>query len=190
MKVMSEIIDYLKEVNLNNPENLLRYIFTSNTQELIGLVAYMRKLIDEEYSVPKYNPFTFVPNDELSGVGGCSSLECKMERAHKFSIFSTMYADDVYIQLNLITSPHNSFEIEDIEASENSSYNFRYLLLCDISIINAYSKLIEFGIVHITPSKKLYCRDCFQQAILGLEQPINVDQIKNSLKNKKTEKLF
>lgn len=181
---MSRITEYLKEVNLDNEEHLKNYIWKSTTEELVIFIEHLRKLIEQDYVVKKYNPFTFVPNNELSGAGGCSELGCKIERATRFAIFSSLYAEDVYIQLNFITHPHDEFDIEEIDKNHKTSFNFRYMLQCDISILNTYSKLIESGIVHITPPKNLYCKDCFHKEILGLESFIDIDPIKKSILNK------
>lgn len=97
---MSKVIEYLKEVNLDNRKNIKNYIMNSTTEELVIFIEHLRDLIEQDYVVKKYNPFTFVPNNELSGAGGCSELSCKIERANRFAIFSSLYAEDVYIQFN------------------------------------------------------------------------------------------
>lgn len=181
---MSKIVEYLKEVNLNNKEYLENYIWKSTTEELIILIDCLRKLIEEDYVIQKYNPFTFVPNNDLSGAGGCNELSCKVRRATKFAVFSSLYADDVYIQLNFITDAHGEFNIKEIDLDDDSYFNFRYNLLCDISVINTYSKLLEENIIHITPPKNMYCQDCFQKAVLGVENSINIKPIKELLMSK------
>ncbi|CEQ08963.1 Uncharacterised protein [[Clostridium] sordellii] len=182
---MSRTIEYLKDINLNNEESLEHYIWNSPTEELIIFIEHLRDLIEQDYVVKKYNPFTFLPNNELSGAGGCSELSCKIERANRFAIFSSLYADDVYIQLDFITDPHYEFDdIEQIDSNNETYFNFRYSLQCDISILNTYSKLIESGIVHIAPPKNLYCKDCFQKEVLGLENFIDINPIKKSIQSK------
>lgn len=181
---MSKVIEYLKEVNLDNREHVKNYIINSTTGELVIFIEHLRNLIEQDYIVKKYNPFTFVPSNELSGAGGCFELNCKIERATRFAIFSSLYAEDVYIQLNFITNPHDEFDIEEIDADYETSFDFRYMLECDISILNTYSKLIEAGIVHIAPPKNLYCKNCFHKEILGLENFIDIEPIKKSILSK------
>lgn len=181
---MSRVIEYLKEINLDNRKKVENYIRNSTTEELVILIEHLRNLIEQDYVVKKYNPFTFVPNNELSGAGGCFEINCKIERATRFAIFSSLYAEDVYIQLNFITSPHDSFNIKEIDSDSQISFNFRYMLECDISILNTYSKLIESGIVHIAPPKNSYCKDCFHKEILGLEKFVDIEPIKKSILNK------
>ncbi|MHB8063572.1 MAG: hypothetical protein ACYDG2_13225 [Ruminiclostridium sp.] len=41
-----------------------------------------------------------------------------------------------------------------------------------------YKDLIEAGIIHITPPKGLYCRECFQKEVLGIKQPIDIKSYK------------
>lgn len=181
---MSKVIEYLKEVNLDNEKNIKNYIKNSTTEELIIFIEYLRNLINQDYVVKKYNPFSFVPNNELSGTGGCEEISCKIKRANRFAIFSSLYAEDVYIQLNLITNPHDDFDIDEIDNDDETYSDFRYMLECDLSILNVYSKLIESGIVHITPPKHLYCKECFHKEILGIENFIDIEPIKKTLLNK------
>lgn len=181
---MSRVIEYLKEVNLDNRNHIKNYIMNSTTEELVIFIEHLRNLIEQDYVVKKYNPFTFVPNNELSGAGGCYELSCKIERANRFAIFSSLYAEDVYIQLNFITNPHDDFDIDEIDANYETYFEFRYMLECDLSILNTYSKLIESGIVHITPPKYLYCKDCFHKEVLGIENFIDIDPLKKSILNK------
>lgn len=181
---MSETIQYLREINLDNGEYLINYIENSSIEELIILAEYLRGLVKKDYIKETYNPFTFVPGDDLSGAGGCDEISCKVKRATRFAIFSAMYANDVYIQLNFITAQHSVFNIKEIQASRESNVRFRERLLCDITILNTYSKLIEARIVHIEPPKKSYCKDCFQKAVLGLNNPIDIEPIKESVMNR------
>ncbi|SHI00898.1 hypothetical protein SAMN02745196_02312 [Clostridium collagenovorans DSM 3089] len=181
---MSRIVEYLKEVNLDNEEYLNKYIWNSTTEELIIIIEHFKKLIEQDYIIKTYNPFTFLPNNELSGTGGCSELSCKIKRATRFAIFSSLYAEDVYIQLNFITNPHYEFDIEEINSDYESYFYFRYDLQCDIAILNTYSKLIESGIVHIAPPKNLYCKNCFQKQLLGSENFIDIEPIKKSILTK------
>lgn len=181
---MSKIIEYLKEINLDNEKHLEAYLRNSKTEELFILIEHLRKLIETDYVIKAYNPFTFLPNNELSGAGGCQEISCKIKRATRFAVFSSLYAEDVYIQLDFITNPHRKFDIEEIDSDTERYIDFRYRLQCDISILNTYSKLIEAGIVHITPPKNLYCKDCFQKQILGLENFIDIEPIKKSILGK------
>ncbi|HHV11167.1 MAG TPA: hypothetical protein GXX75_12900 [Clostridiales bacterium] len=59
---MSEIISYLEELNLLNLKHLSEYIYESSLTELDNLV-YLRELIDKEYYIQEYTPFTFSMRD-------------------------------------------------------------------------------------------------------------------------------
>ncbi|WP_346937544.1 hypothetical protein [Clostridium sp.] len=181
---MSKIVEYLKEINLDNKDRIKNYIWNTSPEELLILIEHLRKLIKEDYVVKKYNPFTFVPTSELSGSTGCASLDCRIKRANKFAIFSSLYAEDVYIQLNLITNSHQHLNINKITKNKEVLGRFLHNLESDILILNSYAKLIEAGIVHITPPTLAYCKDCFNKEILGQENSINIDPIKQLFLNK------
>lgn len=172
---MNAVTAYLQELGLNDAERLDAYIWQTDADTLLGLVEYLRELIEEGYTLHEHTPFTFVPNDDISGTGGCSELSCKVRRAARFATFSALYADHVYIQLSLITSPHYTlyYEARDFNA-------FRYGLHCDLAMLNTYAALIDAGIVCIAPPKRTYCKNCFQAAILGTTQHIPIEQIQEA----------
>lgn len=165
---MSELIDYLESMHLLTQERLFDYICENDITTLNTLVLYMRELIDADYVVSEYNPFVFVPNGDISGTAGCEELSCRIGRAEKFAIFSALYADKVYIQLNFITEEHYElYDIEEIEMDEQMSQKYKIEVLTDMSIILVYAELIKNNIVVITPSHKMLCPNCFQREVFG-----------------------
>lgn len=181
---MSKLIEYLESINLLKQEALFDYIGKNDICTINGLVLYMRKLIDEDYMVSEYTPFVFVPNGDISGTGGCDEISCKLSRAEKFAVFSALYADKVYIQLNFITDEHYDFyDVEEIEANEIMYQNYKMNVLKDMAIILAYSELIKNEIVIITPSHKMLCQECFQREVFG-GSIIDIEMIKSEYRSK------
>jgi len=180
---MSRLSEWIREVNWDNEDIRNEYIFTSSIEELLELIAYLRKLIEADYLMPEYNPFSYVPNNELSGIGGCREIGCKVRRAKKFATFSAIYADDVYIQLNLITSEHFDLYNHN-DFNEKDSYDFKYDFVAEIEVIMSYLTLIECGVVHIEPVRKTYCKNCFQKVLLQRDDLIDITPIKQYVKEK------
>lgn len=180
---MSRLSEWIREVNWDNEDIRNEYVYTSSMEELLELIAYLRELIEADYLIPEYNPFTYVPNNELSGTGGCGEVNCKVRRAKKFATFSAIYADDVYLQLDLITNEHFDLYNSD-DFDENTSYDFKYDFIAEIEVIISYLTLIECGIVHIEPARKTYCKDCFQKALLQRNDLIDITPIMEYVKEK------
>lgn len=181
---MSTLIDYLESINLLTEERLYDYICENDVATLNGLVLYIRELIDADYEISKYTPFVFVPNGDISGTSGCAELSCRMSRAEKFAIFSALYADKVYIQLEFITQEHYEFiDIEEIEMDEELSYIYKIDVLKDLSIILIYAELIKSNIIIITPSHKMLCMNCFQREMFG-KSVIDIEKIKREYRSK------
>lgn len=175
---MSKLTEYLSELNINTNASLENYINNSNIETIYNLVIYLRQLIDKDFFKPEYSPFSYVPSDELSGSGGCSNVSCKIERANNFAKFSALYADYIFIKLQSITFEHfEELDIEDFIEDPDMDYNFRYSIFCDISIINSYTDLINKKIAYIEPTRKLYCKDCFQKTLLSLDVPVDINPI-------------
>lgn len=171
---MNELITFLDDLGLLSYENLENYIWKSKLQYLIDGAIQVRMIVDKIFITKEYTPFSFVPSGDLSGTGGCSEISCKVERANNFSIFSGLYADNVYLTLDFLTSVH--FDTSNDETYKYE-YNFRYMLWCDFTIILTYCDLINAGIVQIAPTKRNICIDCFQKKLLGLPQPIDLSSL-------------
>jgi|GEM_PF-899488 len=178
---MNELISYFDDLDILSYENLENYIWESKLQTLIDVAIQVRTIIDRTFIYKEYTPFSFVPSGELSGVGGCSEVNCKIGRARNFSIFSGLYADNVYLTLKFLTSIHFDTDIDDIYDHE---YNFRYMLWCDFTIITTYADLINFGIVQIAPTQKNFCLDCFQKKLLDLPYPVDLSTLEQYYLNK------
>lgn len=174
---MNKLIDYLDGIGVSSHEKLWNYINESDIATLDALIIFMRKLIDEDYVICKYTPFIFVPNGDISGTGGCGEISCRQRRAQKFAIFSALYADKVYIQLEFITNEHyDLLDLDEIEQDQELCINFKLALLKDLSIILVYKELIQNDIVCITPSHKMMCPNCFQNEVLGKHR-FDIDSI-------------
>lgn len=165
---MSKLIDYLDSICLISQEKLNDYICDNDIKTLNSLVMYMRELINQDYIISDYSPFVFVPNSDIAGTGGCEEISCRLGRAEKFAVFSALYADRVYIQLEFVTHEHHEFiDLDEIESNDNLYQGYKLSLLRDISLIIAYKELIKNNIVVITPTHQFICRNCFQKEIFG-----------------------
>lgn len=174
---MSDLIGYLDEIGVLEEEKLESYVWETDIKTLHGLVMYLRQVIDKEYEKSEYSPFTFMPNGEISGAGGCSELSCKKRRANKFATFSAMYADRIYLQLSFITSEHmDDYDFEDM--LDEDDFWYRYSLQGDLSVISIYSELIKYKVVNIVPARHTMCRNCFQKWALGEKSICDIEQIK------------
>lgn len=138
---MSKLIEYLESIEILSQEQLFDYVGNNDIATLNSLVLYIRKLISKDYKLSMYTPFVFVPNGDISGTGGCDEISCRMSRAEKFAVFSALYADKVYIQLQFITSEHYEFiDIDEVEQDEELYTNYVMNLLKDLIIILVYSE--------------------------------------------------
>ena len=173
---MNQLISYFNEINILTHEKLEDFIFSSELNVLINFAIEVRQIVEEDFNYNEYTPFSFVPSTELSGAGGCREVNCKIRRAEDFSIFSGLYADNVYLTLNFLTALHFDTDIEMIYFYED---DFRYMLWCDFSIILVNAELIKRGIVQIVPTQKNVCPDCFQKQLLGLPNPVDLSALKN-----------
>jgi hypothetical protein len=181
---MNAVIEYMRELGISEEGGISTYIENSDVHDLVRLVEYLRELIDMEYKLQTYTPFTFVPNDDLSGTGGCQEIQCKIKRAKIFSIFTAMYADNVYIQLDFITYEHFEACVINLDEDDNYEWEFKGYIEHDLEILRVYADLIDAGIVHITPVHKTYCKQCFQKTLLGIQDPIDISTIKNDYAEK------
>lgn len=176
---MSEIVSYLNEVQIYDYESLSDYIWKSEIEVIHSLVMYLRQMIDTEYKIANYTPFTYVPNNDISGTGGCYEITCRIKRATQFAIFTALYADRVYIHLEFITSVHyETIDFEEFDYDEELDYAYRERVESDLAMILTYSELIKKNIVCITPTEFMMCPDCFRKKALG-NKNINIEKLKS-----------
>lgn len=188
---MSSVTEYLHELNINHYNTLENYIFNTDLNTLYHLILYLRTLIDKDFIQHPYSPYSLIPSDELSGSGGCYELSCKTRRATNFANFSAIYADVIYIKLQSITHEHfDTIELSEIITDSLLEFNFRYELLCDINIINIYTPLIEKKLATIEPTRKSYCKSCFQKALLKIDNPIDIEPIQKYVREKVVIKIL
>lgn len=138
----------------------------------------MRQLIDDDYLVSEYSPFVFVPNGDISGTGGCDEISCRIGSAEKFAVFSALYADRVYIQLQFITQEHYEFyDVDEIENDDVMYRKYKMNILKDMVIILTYSELIRSKIVFITPTHQMLCPEFKKKRVLG-KNSVDIEKIK------------
>lgn len=159
---MSKIIDYLQELGLTSQERIEYYFSENDIDTIFSFDEHIGELAFEDWKIAEYSPYSFAPSMDVSGFGGCSGLNCKMQRANKFIKFSSLYSDHIYLIVNSITNPH-SMDLTD----ENMNY-YRSELINDYSLILVYSDLIREGIARIIPSHFSVCPDCFAKQVCNI----------------------
>lgn len=155
-----KIIEYMTELGLTSRENIDNYFFETDIETIQTFVQHARHLAVEDWSIAEYSPYLFAPSAEVSGFGGCCEIDCKLRRASKFIKFASLYSDIIYLFVGSITMPH-----EAAFADESESYTYRYDLMCDFTLIQSYSRLLEGGIAKIIPPNFGICPDCFAKYI-------------------------
>ncbi len=158
---MSKIIDYLQEIDLLEYQKIDDYFFTTDIDTINTLVDHISTLANEDWTISEYSPYSFSPSMDISGFGGCVEIGCKIKRASTFSKFASLYGDTIYLIINSIANPH--FINPDIKNED--SYDYRYSLICDFSLISLYSELIKNHIAKIIPTQLGVCPDCFLRHI-------------------------
>ena len=153
---MSQIIDYLYEVDLTSLDKIRNYFFTNDIDTILSLQEHIGGLAFQDWCIAEYSPYSFAPSMDVSGFGGCSGNSCKIERANKFIKFSSLYSDNIYLIVNSITNPH------PVQSDDDS---YRLELINDYSLILLYSDLIRDGIAHIIPAHFSVCPDCFSKHV-------------------------
>ena len=156
---MSKIIDYLYEVGLTSLDKVRDYFLTNDVDTIMSLQEYVGDLAFEDWKIAEYSPYSFAPSMDVSGFGGCTENDCKINRANKFIKFSSLYSDCVYLIVNSVTNPHPIQKIDDSE---------RWSLINDYSLILLYSDLIKADIARIIPSHFSVCPDCFSKYVCDI----------------------
>ena len=163
---MNEIFSYLDELNISSSETLATYISHTNIEDIYMLCLHLRNLINKNFVPNNYSPFSFVPSGEISGAGGCFERTCRKKRANYFANWSALYADTVYLKLDLISTTHFPMDIDYIE----NRYLFKYHVRNNIETLLIYRELIECGIVKLSPIEKDICPDCLKKFCLQMEK--------------------
>ena len=175
---MSKVIEYLSELNLRSYDLAEQYIYSTPVKTINSLVLYLRQLIDDDYCVAEYTPFTFLPNADISGTGGCEEPSCRTQRMLNFSAFTALYADRVYIKLEFITSEHYElYDIEEIEADYEMTNGYKSKICQDMFVIFAYYELIRKSVVVITPARFMICPSCFQRNFLNSKIELDFNRL-------------
>lgn len=168
---MSNIINYMQELGLTNLEVIKKYFMETDITTIIQFNEYVWELALKDWTKPEYTPYSFVPSIDLSGFGGCSEVDCKIERAHIFDKFASLYSDVVYLFVDSITTPHK------IEISKSTELSYRHDLICDYSLIFIYSDLIKSRIARIVPPNFSLCQTCFAKHVLDEKEMFQLDPL-------------
>lgn len=168
---MSKIIEYMQELDLTSQEKIERYFFDTDLETLLTFDEYMCDLAFQDWSISEYSPYSFSPSMDVSGFGGCSQIDCKLERAHKFNKYACLYSDTVYLIVDSITNPHSP------EITDKNERQYRYELFCDYSLLFLYSGLISKGIAKVIPPNFSICPNCFSELIINEKELSQLEPI-------------
>ncbi len=181
---MSRIIDYMRELDLVSSEKIKRYFMKNNLDTIMSFDKYMRDLAYKDWCIADYSPYSFAPSMDLSGFGGCSGLNCKIERADRFNKFISLYGDTVYFIVNSIANPR------PISIIEKDEVFYRRDLISDYTLIYLYSGLIEKNIAKIIPPHFSFCPDCFSKHIVNNNELLTLEPIIEQYCNKAIIELY
>ena len=157
---MTELLELLASKGFDSKENLKRDIFKLSDEKLMMLVDEMQMEVNKsDQNLSEYTPYTFVASSDMAGTSGCMETSCKLSRAHDFSLFSSLYADKVYVNFSSINNPH-FFEIY-----KGDSYGLRYSIANDLLLINEYAPLIKNNIIQIPKPELQLCKECANKII-------------------------
>lgn len=76
------IIKCLHEQQITNYETLNLFLCNTPIERIVSLVKDIQDIIEDCDSKPVYTPFMFLPNSDLSGIGGCNEITCKIKRVN------------------------------------------------------------------------------------------------------------
>jgi len=104
---MNELLDLIDINGLDTEEEIIKYATRAKTEDLIILANAMRRAVDvNDHKLNEHSPFSFIASPEVSGAGGCFERSCRLKRTDSFAIYSALYADKVYININIINNHH------------------------------------------------------------------------------------
>lgn len=177
------IIKCLHEQQITNYETLNLFLCNTPIDRIVSLVKDIQDIIEDCDSKPVYTPFMFLPNSDLSGIGGCNEITCKIKRAQTFSLFASLYADIVYLTWSSI-----QFEEVDYE-QEQSIYSFVEEIRNRLALILTYEPLINAGIIILKTEKIGICRDCLHRCLT--ENPsFNLETLSNRYINQVSMRVY
>lgn len=168
---MSKLVSYLEELGLTTTEKINTYFLTTEIDVLKTFDEYVGKLVYEDWEISEYSPYLFSPSQEVSGFGGCSDIECRIKRANKFSKFSSLYGDVIYLYIDSITTPVPN------ELIEKSPEVYRDILRRDFNIIHVYYNLIKRKIARVVPANFSICPHCFNELVKNQKELDIVDKL-------------
>ncbi len=153
------IVECLHKQQITNYETLDSFLQTNSIEHIVSLTKDIQNIIEDADSNQTYTPFMFFPNPDLSGIGGCNEINCKIRRAQTFSLFASLYADIVYLSWDPISFEKIDYSDEQIICDLIEELRKRLALLL------TYASLINVGIIHIRMENVGICRDCLRKCL-------------------------
>ena len=170
------IIECLHKQQITNYETLDSFLQTNTIEQIISLTKDIQNIIEDSDLNPTYTPFIFSPNPDLSGIGGCDEINCKIRRAQTFSLFASLYADIVYLIWNPIVFKEIDYGCEQFICGLIEEIRMRLALLL------TYEPLINVGIVHIRMENVGICLDCLRKCLTE-QSPFGLGKLANQYLN-------
>lgn len=171
---MNELLDIMDINRFNTTENILSYVTKATNKDITRLILGMRNAVNnQEHKLNDHSPFSFIASPEISGAGGCMERSCRLKRTETFTIYSALYADKVYINVNSINNPHF------IEALTSGNKVLKYYFATDLLMLNQLRPLLEKDIVRIVKPEFQFCQDCVQKYLEPIGLNIDIDEIEN-----------
>lgn len=175
------IIKYLHKQQITNYETLNLFLCNTSIERIVSLVKDIQDIIENCDSKPVYTPFMFLPNSDLSGIGGCNEITCKIKRAQTFSLFASLYADTVYLTWSPI-------QFEELDYKEETIYELIEEIRNRLALILTYEPLINAGIIILKIENIGICRDCLHRCLT--ENPsFNLETLSNRYINQVSMKV-
>lgn len=145
---------------LHNLDRLETFVWNTDLDTIDAFVKEVQDIIEDDKTKYTYSPFMFYPNQDLSGIGGCYENKCKLERANKFSLFASLYADAIFLSFDPVSTNGDISKLSEEEI---------YKYLCDVenllALLLTYRDLINSGIARLSINRSGICNSCLNQAL-------------------------
>lgn len=111
--------------------------------------------------------FSFAANGAMSGGAfPCSSVQCRLKRAHRLGVFAALYANRVYLPNLFEYGYHQKLNLRSTFAKDQITNQ----LIGDVAVYMQYKPLIESGLVDVIPSVVAVCPHCLKQLLMEEEE--------------------
>lgn len=161
-------------ITSGNSEKIIEYVQQSKVDDLTVVIEQLQELVNEQtQKLDNHTPFSYITSPEVSGAGGCSARTCRLNRTESFAIYSALYADTVYVNIDCLNDPHF------FSLLRNNEYNFRYQVTNDLLMLNLLAPLIKQDIVRIVKPKYKFCDECIKELLGPSVLDIDINELED-----------